>query len=309
MTYDIEMLPVDRLTPHPENHRYFSDMQGEIWRAFVADIAERGIRNPLTVDRANGQVVKGNQRLRAALELGITEVPVLWQDYDDTDEAIDDLIRDNVMRRDLSFFEKYRLVAVLQERIQSRQGEGGGESSHKGKKSTSLQNEAKSEKPSDQIAKLLGLHTTDLAAANLLSTLPADVQTQFYKWAESSNPTRKAAQEKIKELKRLKAEVKELKGMKKLVQHKEELEEGLALLNKEGHARLADAEAARRFHSALVAGWDWLGKETAAVQALQVTPKSISTLAPIINEYLQNLDAYREALRVKFTAFADEEEA
>jgi ParB-like chromosome segregation protein Spo0J len=306
MTYDIEMVPTEALTTHPENGKFFRDMAGELWRAFVADIAASGIRDPLTVDRATGLVVKGNQRLRAALELGLAEVPVLWRDYADAEAAVDDLIRDNVMRRDLSFFEKYRLVAVLQERIESRQGDHEG-NQHTGQRA-SVQKAPKPERPREQIAKLLGLHARDIAAANILSTLPEDAQAQFYKWAEEHNPSRKAAQQKLKELKKLKAEVKAMKDMRKMLSQKEELEQGLLILNNKERARLPDAYAATMFHSAIARGFTWLAQEAAAVEALRITPDSVAALAPLIREYMANLDAYRAALQSKFTRFDEEAE-
>jgi len=296
---NIESVPVDSIKTHPENTRFFTDIDGELWKAFIADVSEHGIREPLTVDRATGYVVKGNQRLRAAMELAFAEVPVKYEDYESEDAAIDDLIRDNVMRRDMSYFEKYRLVAVLQERIASRQGDHEG-NQHTGQRA-SAGNRQKLEPPRDQIAKILGLCKDDITAANLLATLPDDVQKEFFAWASSNDPSKKAAQEKIRELKRLKAEVKELKDVRKLVKRKEELEKGMEIIMSEGSQRVADAEAATRITRTIATGWEWLQTEAAGIQAMQVTAQSISSTAPLVQEFMRNLDAYRDAIARKFT--------
>ncbi len=302
MSFDVEMVSVISLSIHPDNKNYFSDISGELWSAFVQDVAEHGILEPLTVDRSTGFVIKGNQRLRAAQELGVKEVPVMYRDYASPDEAIDDLIRDNVMRRDISFFQKYRLVAALQERIASRQGEGGGELSHaKYDQSTSVHFGQKSEAPRDQIAKLLGLHKNDIVAANILATLSPDVQSEFYRWADENNPTKKEAQEKIRELRRVKKELRELKDLKKLAAKKEELERGMEILMREGQDKLSDAEAASRITAAIAEGWTWLQHEAGALLTIQATPAAISACAPLVQEFMHNLDAYRDALVKKFT--------
>ena len=302
MSFEVEMVATSSLLLHPDNGKYFKDIDGELWRAFLADVAEHGIREPLTVERATGFVVKGNQRLRAVLELGIEEVPVMYRDYASPDEAIDDLIRDNVMRRDLSYFAKYRLVSVLRERVESRQGAGGGELSHsKYGESTSVQNAQKSESPRDQIAKILGLHQKDIAAANILSTLPDDVQKEFFRWAEDSNPSRKEAQEKVRELRKAKQELRELKDLRKLAKRKDELERGMEILMNEGSVRVADAEASSRITQIIAEGWNWLSSQAAAIEVMQVSPGSLSACAPLVNEFVKNLDAYRKAIVTKFT--------
>jgi ParB family chromosome partitioning protein len=301
MSFKVEMIATSGLQLHPDNGKYFKDIDGELWRAFLADVAEHGIREPLTVDRSTGFVVKGNQRLRAALELGIDEVPVMYQDYASPDEAIDDLIRDNVMRRDMSFFAKYRLVSVLKERIESRQGNGGGNFSESSKQRTSVQNAQKFESPRDQIAKLLGLHQKDVAAASVLSTLPDDVQKQFFLWAEDANPSKKEAQEKVRELAKVKKELRELKDLRKMAKRKDELERGMEILMQEGAPRLADAEASTRITQTIAEGWNWLSSQAAAIEVMQVSPGSLSACAPIVNEFVKNLDAYRDAIVAKFT--------
>lgn len=92
------------MIPHPNNKKYFDDISGEMWTIYVNDIADSGIRTLIIADRSTRYIIHGHQRTRAALELGLESVPVIWRDYKNPEEAEDDLIRDNVMGRDLPFY-------------------------------------------------------------------------------------------------------------------------------------------------------------------------------------------------------------
>jgi len=135
----------------------------------------------------------------------------------------------------------------------------------------------------------------------VLSTLPDDVQKQFFLWAVEANPSKKEAQEKVRELSRVKKELRELKEVRKLARRKDELQRGMDILMKEGAPRLADAEAAARITQAMAEGWTWLQSKAASIAVLQVTPPSLSACAPIVNEFVKNLDGYKAAILKKFT--------
>ena len=51
------------------------EMQAIEWRAFLADVKERGVVTPLEIT-PSGTVLDGRHRLRAARELELTAVPV-----------------------------------------------------------------------------------------------------------------------------------------------------------------------------------------------------------------------------------------
>ena len=303
----IVMVPTDQITPHPDNRKYFDDISGEMWDAFVDDIAQNGIREPLTVDAKTSYIIKGNQRHRAANLLDIKELPVIYVEYEDPEYAIDDLIRDNVMKRDISLFRKYQLAAVLRERIESRQGQGGGRPWGNNEEITSVQSEQKIESPRDQIAKILGLHSTDISAAVILKDLPAEKQAEICQWAKKNNPNKAALQNKIRQYKKLKEEVKELKEVKKLVKKKRAIEEGLDILEREYEHKAEDAEAAAQIMSELTEGWHWLKERAWGILTLEITEKSKSSMTYSINEFRRNLLAYVEAFQKKFAPEGREE--
>ena len=295
----IESVPTADLIPHPENEKYFRDTGGEMWCVFVEDIARRGIKNALIVERATNRVVNGHQRLRAALELGLAEVPVTFRDYESEDELIDDLIADNVLHRDLGIFDKYRLVAVYQERIESRQGAHEG-NQHTGQRALA-RNGPKLDRPRDQIAQALGLAKNDITVANMISALPEKAKARLEKWAMDSNPSKKVLEAKVRELRAAKKEMKGMKDLKQLAKRKDEIEAGMDLLIKADGKIIPDAIASQKINTLILEGFEWLATKMAAIETLEITPESATANARVIREFLKNLDGFSSALRKKFT--------
>jgi len=89
--YD-EAVDIDRITGHPRNPNKHGDDQ----IALLAKIIRHsGWRNPICVSRRSGFVIKGHGRLMAARVLGVTHVPVEYQDYDTEAAEYQDMIADN----------------------------------------------------------------------------------------------------------------------------------------------------------------------------------------------------------------------
>jgi ParB-like chromosome segregation protein Spo0J len=79
MTADMELEWVDvgELTLFPGNAR-----RGVVEK-IRESIRENGFFDPLTVQRSTGHIITGNHSYRAALDEGMTKVPVVWQDVTD----------------------------------------------------------------------------------------------------------------------------------------------------------------------------------------------------------------------------------
>ena len=75
MDLTVEMWPVERLVPYARNPRK-NDEQVE---KMAASIREFGFRIPV-VAKSDGSVIDGHLRLKAALVLGLSEVPVALAD-------------------------------------------------------------------------------------------------------------------------------------------------------------------------------------------------------------------------------------
>jgi ParB-like chromosome segregation protein Spo0J len=67
----VEMRPIDSIRPYPGNPR-INDAAVD---AVAASIKEFGFRQPIVVDE-EGVIIVGHTRYKAALKLGMTEVPV-----------------------------------------------------------------------------------------------------------------------------------------------------------------------------------------------------------------------------------------
>jgi ParB family chromosome partitioning protein len=119
----VNQVPIDLLKPHPKNKEFFPDALPEnIWQELVTDVRENGIINPLIVT-TDYVVLAGHLRLEAAKEAGLERVPVVIRDVDPaSDEAVELLIKDNLLRRHLNDMQVARLIRVLKERYGVKRG-------------------------------------------------------------------------------------------------------------------------------------------------------------------------------------------
>ena len=107
----IVMEQVVSLSEHPANPR-----QGDLG-ALVETITENGYIVPVVAQTSSRYVIDGNHRLKAARQLGMTEIPVVWVDVDD-DRALRHLLAANRLN-DLAMYEDSALVALLTDLAQS----------------------------------------------------------------------------------------------------------------------------------------------------------------------------------------------
>ena len=102
---DYEMVPVDRITTHPDNAR-----RGNM-EVIRESIRANGFYGVCVVQRSTARILVGNHRYRAAIEEGLTEVPIVWVDKSD-EEARRLLLVDN-RSTDLAVYDDEALVALL----------------------------------------------------------------------------------------------------------------------------------------------------------------------------------------------------
>ena len=100
-----EMVPVDRITTHPDNAR-----KGSL-EVIRESIRTNGFYGACVVQRSTGRILVGNHRYLAAVEEGLVEVPVVWVDKSDA-EARRLLLVDN-RTSDLAVYDDEALVALL----------------------------------------------------------------------------------------------------------------------------------------------------------------------------------------------------
>jgi len=126
--HHIRQIPVSAILPSPHQPRRSFDT--EELRALAQSIATCGILQPLVVNPCdNGYfLVAGERRLRAAVMLGLKEVPCILFDRPAEDCALATMI-ENLQRQNLSFWEEahgYRIMlekfSFTQEQLARRMG-------------------------------------------------------------------------------------------------------------------------------------------------------------------------------------------
>jgi ParB family transcriptional regulator, chromosome partitioning protein len=107
------IVPIDQLDANPNQPRQVMGDLSEL----MASIAEKGIIEPIIV-RQRGQrfqIVAGERRYQAAVQVGLREIPVVIRDVDD-DEIIEIALIENIQRKDLTAFEESEALYSLASR-------------------------------------------------------------------------------------------------------------------------------------------------------------------------------------------------
>jgi len=116
----MQMIDINLLKEHSRNKEFFDDIQGERWQEFVESIKTSGIIVPLIVTQ-DYVVISGNQRLKAAKEIGLKEVPCEVRTYEDRDGLtkedwmLKDLIETNLRQRGIGNLNPMKLARCILE--------------------------------------------------------------------------------------------------------------------------------------------------------------------------------------------------
>jgi ParB family chromosome partitioning protein len=107
------LVRIDQVDPNPEQPRQVMGDLSEL----MASIAEKGIIEPLIVRQRGSryQIVAGERRYQAAVQVGLRELPVVIRDVDDN-EIIEVALVENIQRKDLGPFEEAEALQSLGER-------------------------------------------------------------------------------------------------------------------------------------------------------------------------------------------------
>lgn len=85
---------INKLKPHPKNTNKHPKEQIE---RLAKIINYQGFRSPIVVSNLSGFIVSGHGRLEAAKKLGLTKVPVSYQDFEDEKMELAHLNADNAI--------------------------------------------------------------------------------------------------------------------------------------------------------------------------------------------------------------------
>jgi ParB family chromosome partitioning protein len=107
------MIPIDLIDPNPDQPRQVMGDLSEL----MASISEKGVIEPLIVRQRAGryQIVAGERRYQASVQVGLRELPVVIRDVDDN-EIVEVALVENIQRKDLSPFEEAEALHTLADR-------------------------------------------------------------------------------------------------------------------------------------------------------------------------------------------------
>jgi ParB family chromosome partitioning protein len=104
------VVPIDLIDPNPNQPRQVMGDLSEL----MASIAEKGIIEPLVLRQRGDryQIIAGERRYQAAVQVGLKELPGVIRDADDT-EITEIALVENLQRKDLTAFEEAEALHVL----------------------------------------------------------------------------------------------------------------------------------------------------------------------------------------------------
>jgi ParB family chromosome partitioning protein len=107
------LVSIDQIDPNPDQPRQVMGDLSEL----MSSIAEKGIIEPLVVRQRAGryQIVAGERRYQAAIQVGLRDLPVIIREADDS-ETIELALIENIQRKDLAPFEEAEALRSLADR-------------------------------------------------------------------------------------------------------------------------------------------------------------------------------------------------
>jgi ParB family chromosome partitioning protein len=108
-----KLVPIDLLDPNPGQPRQVMGDLSEL----MASVAEKGVIEPLIVRQRDGryQIIAGERRYHAAVQVGLRELPVVIREADDA-EVMELALVENLQRKDLTAFEEAEALQQLAHR-------------------------------------------------------------------------------------------------------------------------------------------------------------------------------------------------
>lgn len=92
-----KLVPINSIKPNPKNNNRHPIEQMEHLKKLL--LGNGGFREPLTVSNQSGLLVCGHLRLEIAKELGMKELPVMFQDFETPAQEYQHMTADNEVAR------------------------------------------------------------------------------------------------------------------------------------------------------------------------------------------------------------------
>ena len=107
------MVPIELIDPNPNQPRQVMGDLSEL----MASIVEKGIIEPLVLRQRGDryQIIAGERRYQAAIQVGLRELPGVVREGDDN-EVLEIALVENLQRKDLTAFEESEAMSALAQR-------------------------------------------------------------------------------------------------------------------------------------------------------------------------------------------------
>jgi ParB-like nuclease domain len=112
-TFEVRVLPIDRLVPAPYNPRKVLKPTDKAYRKLERSLHQFGLVEPLVWNEQTGHVVGGHARLAILRAMGVTEVPVSVVNLTDAQEKALNVVLNNQEAQ--SRYDPSRLADLLAE--------------------------------------------------------------------------------------------------------------------------------------------------------------------------------------------------
>ncbi len=118
----IQMLPIDKIYPNPNQPRKFFNQENI--NELASSIKVHGIIQPIVVikDKENYMIIAGERRIRAAKSIGLKEVPCIVKHYNKK-QLLEIALIENLQRQDLNVIEEARAYQYLIDQYNVKQDE------------------------------------------------------------------------------------------------------------------------------------------------------------------------------------------
>ncbi|MBP1889784.1 ParB-like chromosome segregation protein Spo0J [Clostridium moniliforme] len=118
----ITKIATSSLHIHPENTKFFDDIEGEQYERFKKSIQEDGVLTPLII-APDMTIISGHQRYKACKDLGIDLVPVIIrEDLVDEDEKLKKLLATNFGRLKNNPMKQSRVITEYEKLCEIKKG-------------------------------------------------------------------------------------------------------------------------------------------------------------------------------------------
>lgn len=93
--YDVRLEDITKLKPNPKNPNQHDESQID---RLCKLIKHHGFRVPIIISRQSGFIAAGHGRLEASKKLGLSSVPVMYQDFESPDIEYQFMVADNAIQ-------------------------------------------------------------------------------------------------------------------------------------------------------------------------------------------------------------------